>query len=125
MVYIMAVWALSALISIPPLLRWKKDPDRSWFYQIKNNQSTNMSDFEYMDLIYKEHGEEQFKNFTQTLEDTVFPKCQVKENQLLKESLVQLIYDSFLQIGADNLHNVSGDLLHLNTKNKQYMKRIM
>ena len=78
MIYIMAVWALSALISIPPLLGWRKHPDRSWFYQIKNYQDkTNMSDYEYMDHIYKTLGEEQFKNFTQTLEDTVFSKCQV------------------------------------------------
>ena len=78
MIYIMAVWALSALISIPPLLGWRKHPDRSWFYQIRNYQDkTNMSDYEYMDHIYKTLGEEQFKNFTQTLEDTVFPKCQV------------------------------------------------
>ena len=84
--YIMAVWALSALISIPPLLGWKKDPDRSWFYQIKNYQdTTNLSDYEFLDHLYKTRGEEQFKNFTQTLEDTVFPKCQVKmTNSLLK-----------------------------------------
>lgn len=81
MIYIMAVWALSALISIPPLLGWKKDPDRTWFYEIKESQdSTNLTDYEFLDHLYKTLGEEQFRNFTQTLEDTVFPKCQLSED---------------------------------------------
>jgi len=81
MIYIMAVWALSALISIPPLLGWKKDPDRTWFYDLKDSQdSTNLTDYEFLDYLYKTLGEEQFRNFTQTLEDTVFPKCQLSED---------------------------------------------
>lgn len=29
---------LSAFISIPPLLGWKKDPDLSWFEELKEYQ---------------------------------------------------------------------------------------
>ena len=69
MIYIMAFLALRAIISIPPLLGWKKDPDREWFYEIKESQDqTNLTDYEFLDHLYKTLGEEQFRNFTQTLD---------------------------------------------------------
>ena len=41
LIYIMAVWAFSAFISIPPLLGWKKDLDMSWFDQQKQYQQAS------------------------------------------------------------------------------------
>ena len=43
LIYIMAVWAFSAFISIPPLLGWKKDLDMSWFDQQKQYQQVGKS----------------------------------------------------------------------------------
>ena len=42
LIYIMAVWAFSAFISIPPLLGWKKDLDMSWFDQQKQYQQASI-----------------------------------------------------------------------------------
>ena len=49
-------------ISIPPLLGWKKDPDRGWFYEIKEHDR-----FRIPGLSLQNLREKQFQNFTQTL----------------------------------------------------------
>ena len=77
--YILAVWLCSAAISIPPLLGWKKHPDMDWYYAIKDRQSaSNLPMYEFMDQLYHQIGEDQFRHFTRVLEDSVFPKCQVR-----------------------------------------------
>ena len=50
LIYIMAVWAFSAFISIPPLLGWKKDLDMSWFDQQKQYQQ--VSNVLYYSVLY-------------------------------------------------------------------------
>jgi len=78
MLYIIAVWVLSAGISIPPLLGWKQDPDREWFFKIKQSQKElNISQVEFVKHLHSSLGDEQFKNFTQTLESSVFPQCEL------------------------------------------------
>ena len=82
----MSVWALSAVISIPPLLGWKKDPDREWFYKIKESQQEiagNLTSKQFVEHLYSTLGRDQFINFTDTLESTVFPQCQVKPINLM------------------------------------------
>jgi len=78
MLYIIAVWVLSAGISIPPLLGWKQDPDREWFLKIKQSQKElNISQVDFVKHLHSSLGEEQFENFTQTLESSVFPQCEL------------------------------------------------
>jgi len=78
MLYIIAVWVLSAGISIPPLLGWKQDPDREWFLKIKQSQKElNISQVDFVKHLHYSLGDEQFKNFTQTLESSVFPQCEL------------------------------------------------
>ena len=36
-----------------------------------------MTDYEFVDYLHQNYEEEQFHNFTATLLDSVFPKCQV------------------------------------------------
>ena len=84
----------SGFISIPPLLGWKKDPDLGWFEDIREYQKVvgwffvrgdqsldfqerNLTDFEFVDYLHQNLEEEHFNNFTASLVDSVFPKCQV------------------------------------------------
>ncbi len=72
-----AVWLLSGLISIPPLLGWKKDIDMDWFRGLLDEKG-NMTHEQY--LVYLEDaGIMGLQNFTETLESVVYPQCGVSE----------------------------------------------
>ena len=44
----------------------------------KKIQDQNFSDYQFVDYMYKNLENEDFTNFTQSLENAVFPKCQVR-----------------------------------------------
>ena len=78
MLYIAAVWIFSAVVSIPPLLGWKKTPNNDWFYTIMEGNSGNLTLHQFVDQLHHKIGDEQFRHFMQVLEDTGRPKCQVR-----------------------------------------------
>ena len=74
---IVTVWILSGLISIPPLLGWKKDQDLDWFYELLEERG-NRTQFEFLYYL-NDSGRMDLANFTQTLETVVYPQCGVRE----------------------------------------------
>ncbi len=74
---IVMVWILSGLISIPPLLGWKKDVDLEWFYAILDEQG-NRTQMEFLQDL-EESGQMELANFTETLETVVYPQCTVSK----------------------------------------------
>ena len=72
---IVTCWALSGIISIPPLMGWKKDVDMDWFWALLSQQG-NRTQLEFIrDLEMS--GQMDLENFTQTLETVVYPQCGV------------------------------------------------
>ena len=63
------------LISIPPLLGWKKDEDLTWFYDILSDKG-NKTQMDFLQEL-QESREITLKNFTETLETQVYPQCGV------------------------------------------------
>ncbi len=76
-IMIVTVWILSGLISIPPLLGWKKDLDLDYFYELLDEKG-NMSQSQFLDYL-NESGRMGLENFTQTLESVVYPQCGVSQ----------------------------------------------
>ena len=75
---IVAVWALSGLVSIPPLLGWKQDVDLEWFWELLSHQG-NRTKIEFIrDLELS--GQMDLENFTATLETVVYPNCMVSHS---------------------------------------------
>lgn len=77
---IVTVWILSGLISIPPLLGWKKDLDLDWFLDILEEKGNRthaqfLHDLEVNNVMDME-------NFTQVLHHVVFPQCGVSSGIL-------------------------------------------
>jgi hypothetical protein len=74
-IMIVTVWLLSGLISIPPLLGWKKKQDLSWFDAVLDERGnrTQVEFLQYLDAS----GRMKLDNFTATLESVVFPQCGV------------------------------------------------
>ena len=72
---IAAVWTLSSLISIPPMLGWKEEQDLTWFYQVLSEQG-NMTQFEFLDVVVSSDTMD-LGNFTETMEIVVYPQCRV------------------------------------------------
>ena len=72
---IIMVWILSGLISIPPLLGWKKSIDMDWFFNLLAEQG-NKTQMEFLQDL-EESGKIELTNFTATLETVVYPQCQV------------------------------------------------
>ena len=74
-----AVWILSGLISIPPLLGWKKDVDMDWFRGLLDEKG-NMTHGQYL-LHLEDAGIMKLENFTETLESVVYPQCGVSADE--------------------------------------------
>ncbi len=74
-VMIVTVWVLSGLISIPPLLGWKKDVDLEWFLALLEERG-NLTQFEFLEHL-ESSGRMGLENFTHTLEAVVYPQCGV------------------------------------------------
>ncbi|CAM6054281.1 unnamed protein product [Sphagnum tenellum] len=74
---VVTVWILSGLISIPPLLGWKKDIDLDWFREVLDTRG-NRSHAEFLEHL-DATGAMDLDNFTQTLTNVVFPQCGVRK----------------------------------------------
>ncbi len=79
-VMIVMVWVLSALISIPPLLGWKKDVDLTWFYDLLALQG-NRTQMDFLQDL-QSSGRMDLANFTATLETIVYPQCGVSSENM-------------------------------------------
>lgn len=79
---IVTVWILSGLISIPPLLGWKKDIDLNWFDEVLD-QKGNMSHVAFLEHLQTENIMT-LDNFTTTLTNVVYPQCGVSYSSLRK-----------------------------------------
>ncbi len=71
-----SVWALSALISIPPLLGWKDDNDLGWFHDLLYQRGNNTAE-EFLAEVDTTMG---LGNFTTNLEAVVYPQCRVSHS---------------------------------------------
>ena len=82
--YLPKIWRchlfIPGLISIPPLLGWKKDEDLSWFYDILSDKG-NKTQMDFLQEL-QESKEISLKNFTETLETQVYPQCGVSKSFL-------------------------------------------
>ena len=81
-IMIVTVWVLSGLISIPPLLGWKKDLDLDWFLELLDERG-NMTQFEFIEHL-DQTGRMGLQNFTDTLEAVVYPQCGVSITAIAK-----------------------------------------
>ena len=76
-IMIVLVWVMSALISIPPLLGWKKDEDLTWFWSLLDSKG-NQSQMEFLQDLEESRGID-LHNFTAQLETVVYPTCGVSK----------------------------------------------